>query len=193
MRRSLVLLAACLPGLAAAQFKCVSPAGAVSFQQTPCAGTQKQEPLRLPPGATGAVVVVPKPAPSAPIASASSASAPAAAASAPFEPNADKRLLAKIEKDKRDQARAKRIAEIEGTARGIDMDISRRNVEIEALTRAAGAERRPIGSTLSESDWAAQNSRNYGSRINSLQAANDSDLKRLELVKRELEAARQAP
>jgi len=50
-RRLAASLVAAVSLPSAAQFKCISPTGAVSFQQTPCAGAASSQKLDLPPAA----------------------------------------------------------------------------------------------------------------------------------------------
>lgn len=48
MRNTLfAAICAALPALAAAQYKCTAPTGAVAYQQTPCAGDARGEKVRI--------------------------------------------------------------------------------------------------------------------------------------------------
>ncbi len=96
-RLLLPLLLAAYAGGALAQYKCTAANGAITFQQTPCAGTQAQEKLVVvpnghPPPASGA-------APSTVIVQTA-----ASAAVGKVETNADKRMLANYERQHRRDA-----------------------------------------------------------------------------------------
>jgi len=66
MRTVLVVLLAAHAGAALAQYKCTTAGGAITFQQTPCPGGQKEERLVVipnghPPVASGAALATPQP------------------------------------------------------------------------------------------------------------------------------------
>jgi hypothetical protein len=129
-----LLLAAVLLGAASgaafAQYKCVAAGGAVTFQQTPCPRGQQEQALDLHPNGGPRAEGAP-----APRAIASGASAP--------DPNVDKRLLARYQ-------RQDRIDALDRQVRAAQEDADRRQAQkanevaaIRGLYQRTGADGRP--------------------------------------------------
>jgi hypothetical protein len=95
MKSRLILLLLAVPATAAfAQYKCTAASGAVTFQQTPCPGSQTEQKLTVIPNGH------PPPASGASAASgAARATAPAPAPAVPTE-SVDKRMLARYERQR---------------------------------------------------------------------------------------------
>src|SRR4051812_10522774 len=122
MKSRLILLLLAVPATAAfAQYKCTAANGAVSFQQTPCPGTQTEQKLTVvpnghPPPASGVV------APPVIVQTAASASV------GKVETNVDKKMLANYERQRRREALEKAVqaaqADRDGRSRARLLDVA---------------------------------------------------------------------
>lgn len=158
-----------VPAVATAQYKCVSPSGAVSFQQTPCASTQQQKRLDL--------KVAPAPAPSA----ASGAPAGDGASAGTVE----QRMVRKMERDRK-------LLELDREIARTELTMNNRNAqmagEMEALrSRKALARNNLAGATLEQSI-----STEMQAVAAKYKAMNDVDIERLKQLRAQREAMRQS-
>jgi len=163
-----------LPGVASAQYKCVDAAGRVSFQQTPCAAQEKQQPLTLRSGA-----------PTQPVAPTVS---PAGAGPAPptdQAASADQRMLRKMQSERR-------VIDLERAVQAVEFNIANRNVQMQNEFAALRSLKAGANNNLAGATYAQSLSTEMEAVTSKYKALNDVDQERLKMLRADLATARQA-
>lgn len=147
-------------GTAQAQYKCVAPSGAVTFQQTACPLTQTQQNLKVraaPPDAVGS--------------------------SAALGKSMDERILATMQRDRRQKELEQSVAIIEG-------DISNRNTLMTNEMNAIRGRKAYAKNNLAGATWEQSLSTEMQAVAAKHKAMNDADFERLKVLRADLDATR---
>jgi hypothetical protein len=156
----------------AAQYKCVDNKGNTTFQQTPCSAAEKEQKIRVFAGEA------PKPAPAVPV--------------APPTLTPDQRILAKLERDRRLEDRARNIDNLDGQINYLQDVINRRNTQMTAELAALQNKKAYARNNLAGATWEQSISTEMQAVTQKYKTMNDADFERLRLLRTDLEAAKAA-
>lgn len=155
---------------AAAQYKCVDSAGKTTFQQTPCPAAEKEQKIRVPGGDAA------RPPASAP------ASQPAL--------TPEQRLLANIERERRQEERAQSIDNLERQIAYLQDLINRRNGQMAAELAGLQAKKSSARGNLAGATWEQSISSEMQAVTQKYKTMNDLDLERLRQLRTELDGVK---
>ena len=176
MDRWIVLLVATLaPAAALAQFKCTGADGKVSFQQMPCANTEKVQRLELRDKSAR-----PRPAPLADAQDGTSASSASAKAM-----SADERIADRMGRDRR-------VRELEEQITSTEQLIDRRNLQMNAELEALRNQRSLAKNNLAGATWEQSLATEMQAVATKYRAMNDMDVERLKSMRTDLASAKAA-
>jgi hypothetical protein len=163
-----------LPIAASAQFKCVDAAGRVSFQQTPCAAQEKQQPLTLR-----------SDVPTQPVAPSTTPAGAAPAAPTDQAASADQRMLRKMQSERR-------VIDLERAVQAVEFNIASRNVQMQNEFAALRGLKVSANNNLAGATYAQSLSTEMEAVASKYKALNDVDQERLKTLRADLATARQA-
>lgn len=162
MRTAALALLALL-GTAHAQYKCVAPNGAVTFQQTGCPMEQKQQVLRSSPAVAASVSL-------------------GASTTAPGK-SMDERILATMQRDRR-------LQELEQSVADTEANINSRNVSMSNEMETVRSRKVYARNNLAGATWEQSLSTEMQAVASKYKAMNDVDIERLKVLRADLEATR---
>lgn len=155
---------------AAAQYKCVDSAGKTTFQQTPCAAAEKEQRLR--------------------IQGADAASPPASAPASQPVLTPEQRMLANIERERRQEERTQSIENLERQIGYLQDLIVRRNGQMSAELAALQEKKGAARNNLAGATWEQSISSEMQAVTLKYKTMNDLDLERLRQLRTELDGVK---
>ena len=156
-----------------AQYRCLDSKGSVSFQQTPCAAGEKEQKVKI----FNSESDKPKPLPPQP-------------ANAAL--NADQRMLATIQRERRLEDKDRRIQDLEQQIDYIQNILDRRNSQMSLEIAGLQHKKTYAKNNLAGANWEQSISTEMQAVTQKYKTMNDVDFERLRQVRTELDVAKAA-
>jgi len=164
-----VLLATACSGVMA-QYKCVDAKGSTSFQQTPCPPAEKEQKIRV---FTGEAARQPPPV-----------------AATPPQLNADQRILANIQRERRLEEKTQALDNLERQIAYLESVIDKRNTQMATEISALQHKKSYAKNNLAGATWEQSISTEMQAVTQKYKAMNDVDFEKLKQFRSQLEGVR---